>query len=164
MRSARGAHPWAPAGRSQGQTSAGVPHRCSPRVDGRDDLLRRDALQISAGRRTASFIMPGRICVHLVAVVRRRPRRSSGRQIAVVSPTRECRPGRWSGGVKNFLVSRCESGRDVFPTPPRVNGRTPWEERLIRCALHPGRHLRPDGSGEAIEPLMELLSPVPSIG
>jgi hypothetical protein len=35
----------------QSQTGACVHHRCSPRVDGRDDLLRRDALQVGAGRR-----------------------------------------------------------------------------------------------------------------
>jgi hypothetical protein len=51
LRSAAGAHPCAPADRLQGQTGAGVHHRCSPRVNRRDDLLRRNALQVSAGRR-----------------------------------------------------------------------------------------------------------------
>jgi hypothetical protein len=56
LRSAAGAHPWAPGGRLQGQTGAGVHHRSSPRVGGRDDLLRGDALQVGAGRRQVGVL------------------------------------------------------------------------------------------------------------
>jgi hypothetical protein len=45
-----GSAPCAPTGRLQGQTGACVHHRCSPGVDGGDDLLGGDALQVGSGR------------------------------------------------------------------------------------------------------------------